>query len=247
MKKIIALFLIGIFTLTACGKLDSTTETKDITKEDLVSQTDKASYGMGFDMGKRFNQIELEINTDAYIKGLKDGLTKTADPLMTEEEIRTTMREFQQDFRKKQQAKREQDAVDNLAKSEAFLEENKNKDGVITLESGLQYKVIQEGTGPSPKVTDRVKCHYRGTTIDGTEFDSSYKRNSPSTFSANRVIKGWTEALQLMKVGSKWQLFIPPELAYGSRGSGARIGPNETLIFDIELLEIVNSKERESK
>jgi FKBP-type peptidyl-prolyl cis-trans isomerase FklB len=237
MKKLALLFL-GILAITACGKTDSSTEKKEITGEDLISQSDKASYGMGFDMGKRFHQIGLEINADVYFKGLRDGLTETSSPLMTEEEIRTTMIAFQQEFRQKQQAEREKQASVNKENGAAFLENNKKKDGVVTLDSGLQYKIIQGGNGPTPQLTDRVKCHYRGTTIDGKEFDSSFKRNSPATFGVNRVIKGWTEALQLMKVGSKWELYIPSELAYGERGSGSNIGPNETLIFEVELIEI---------
>ena len=124
------------------------------------------------------------------------------------------------------------------AGAEKFLMENKNKDGVVTLPSGLQYKVIQEGTGRTPTATDTVSTHYRGTLLDGREFDSSYKRNEPTEFPVNRVIKGWTEALQLMKEGSKWMLYIPPHLAYGERGAGGLIGPNETLIFEIELLKV---------
>ena len=126
----------------------------------------------------------------------------------------------------------------NRQKGEAFLVENQKKEGVITLPSGLQYKVIEEGTGESPKPNDTVVTHYRGTLIDGKEFDSSYRRGEPASFPVNRVIAGWTEALQLMKVGAKWQLFIPPELAYGERGAGRAIGPNAALIFEIELVEI---------
>ncbi|MBN1848090.1 MAG: FKBP-type peptidyl-prolyl cis-trans isomerase [Deltaproteobacteria bacterium] len=240
MKNFI-LLLIGVLAITACGKSDSTTR-KEITREDLLSQTDKASYGMGFDMGKRFHEIGLEINTDVYFKGLRDGLAESSSPLMTEEEIQTTMVALQQDFIKKQQEKREKLALDNKAKGDAFLAENKNKEGVVSLESGLQYKVIQEGTGATPQLKDRVKCNYRGTTIDGVEFDSSFKRNAPAVFGVNRVIQGWTEALQLMKAGSKWELYIPAELAYGEQGSGNNIGPNETLIFEVELLEIEPSK-----
>jgi FKBP-type peptidyl-prolyl cis-trans isomerase len=126
----------------------------------------------------------------------------------------------------------------NKQEGQQFLAANKSKEGVITLPSGLQYKILQEGTGPKPAATDTVTVNYRGTLINGTEFDSSYKRNEPATFGVNQVIKGWTEALQLMPVGSKWQLFIPSELAYGERSPGAEIGPNSTLIFDVELLSI---------
>jgi len=148
-------------------------------------------------------------------------------------------REQQQAERAQQQAKHAQQAPKNLKEGEAFLVENAKKEGVVTLESGLQYQVITPGTGNAPKATDKVTTHYRGTLIDGTEFDSSYKRGQPATFPVKGVIAGWTEALQLMKVGAKWQLFIPANLAYGKRGAGGKIGPNATLIFDIELISIV--------
>jgi FKBP-type peptidyl-prolyl cis-trans isomerase len=138
----------------------------------------------------------------------------------------------------KEMEERKNQGEANKEKGETFLEANKAKEGVTALESGLQYKILKKGTGPSPKATDTVKCHYRGTTIDGKEFDSSYKRGEPATFALNRVIKGWTEGLQLMKEGGKWEFYIPSEMAYGERGSGPHIGPNEVLIFEVELLGI---------
>jgi FKBP-type peptidyl-prolyl cis-trans isomerase len=137
----------------------------------------------------------------------------------------------------------------NKEKGKAFLEENKTKEGIVTTESGLQYKILEKGTGGSPRPTDTVKCHYKGTTIEGKEFDSSYGREEPATFALNRVIKGWTEGLQLMKEGGKWQFFVPSELAYGERGAGQNIGPNEVLVFDVELIEIVKpeTKKPETK
>jgi FKBP-type peptidyl-prolyl cis-trans isomerase FklB len=154
------------------------------------------------------------------------------------EDMQAVMQSFQQTVMEQQQAKRQQAAGANAEAGEAFLNENKTKEGVKTTESGLQYKVITEGTGATPTETDTVVTHYTGTLINGEVFDSSYKRNNPATFPVNGVIPGWTEALQMMKVGSKWKLFIPSELAYGEQGAGANIGPNEVLIFDIELLEI---------
>ena len=146
--------------------------------------------------------------------------------------------QLQSEVRKRQQELAQQLGDANKKQGMAFLEANKTMDGVVTLPSGLQYKVLQEGTGPKPAPTDTVICNYRGTLLDSTEFDSSYKRGQPATFPVAGVIKGWTEALQLMSVGSKWQLFIPPELAYGERGFGGQIGPNATLIFEVELLSI---------
>jgi FKBP-type peptidyl-prolyl cis-trans isomerase len=145
----------------------------------------------------------------------------------------------------KSMAERKEQGEANKKKGKEFLERNKTKEGVVTIESGLQYKILKKGTGASPKATDTVRCHYRGTTIDGKEFDSSYKRGEPATFPLNRVIKGWTEGLQLMKEGGKWQFFIPSELAYGSRGAGRDIGPNEVLIFEIELLGIEKAETKE--
>jgi FKBP-type peptidyl-prolyl cis-trans isomerase len=162
--------------------------------------------------------------------------------LLTEDEARAVLTQLQSDVRKKQQEIAQQLGDTNKKQGVAFLEANKTKDGVVTLPSGLQYKVLQEGTGPKPAPTDTVVCNYRGTLLDSTEFDSSYKRGQPATFPVTGVIKGWTEALQLMPVGSKWQLFIPSELAYGERGAGGQIGPNATLIFEVELLSI-QSKE----
>jgi FKBP-type peptidyl-prolyl cis-trans isomerase FklB len=158
--------------------------------------------------------------------------------LLSEEEERAVLTELQADMRKKQQEKMQQAAEANKKEGDAFLTANKGKDGVVTLPSGLQYKIITSGTGPKPSASDSVVCNYRGTLIDGKEFDSSYKRGQPATFPVSGVIKGWTEALQLMPVGSKWQLFVPSDLAYGERGQGGDIGPNATLVFEVELISI---------
>jgi len=243
---ILFVFLCASCLLVACDKKESMNQTdasapaggKSLSASDLVSLEDKASYGMGYDMGKKFKELGFDISADIFSKGLRDGIETTDSPLLTEEEIKQAMKDFQQEIRKKKKEEMDKKGIENKEKSDKFLEENAKKDGVVTIESGLQYKIITEGSGEKPKATDRVKVNYRGTTIDGTEFDSSYKRNKPATFSVNRVVKGWTEALQLMKVGAKWQLFIPPELGYGNRGAGRKIGPNETLIFDIELISI---------
>ena len=203
----------------------------------LDTQSNKASYSIGIQMGSQMAPIKDLLNQDAIMMGFKDIMNGT-EPKLTLEEMQTVMQEFQKSIAEKQQAKKAAMSESNGAEGEKFLSENKTKEGVITTESGLQYKVITAGTGATPKATDTVVTHYSGTLINGKVFDSSYKRNSPATFPVNGVIKGWTEALQLMKVGAKWQLFIPANLAYGERGAGANIGPNEALIFEIELLEI---------
>jgi len=206
-------------------------------KAQLKDQKDKASYSIGHDIGSTFKKQNVELNLDVMIAGMKDALAGK-EPILTKEERDKTLEAFQKEMMEKQAALSKVAADKNLADGEKFLAENKKKEGVKTTASGLQYKVLKEGTGPSPKETDTVVTNYKGTLLDGTEFDSSYKRNEPATFPVNRVIKGWTEALQLMKVGSKYQLFIPSSLAYAERGAGREIGPNSTLIFEVELLSI---------
>jgi FKBP-type peptidyl-prolyl cis-trans isomerase FklB len=203
----------------------------------LTTQKDKVSYAIGMNMAKSLQRQSVEVEPDILVKGLKDVLTGNK-PLLSEDEARTTLTAFQNDMRAKQQEKAAQAGSSNKKTGEDFLAANKAKEGVITLPSGLQYKILKQGSGPKPSAADSVVCNYRGTLIDGTEFDSSYKRGQPATFPVSGVIKGWTEALQLMPVGSKWQLFVPSELAYGDRGAGADIGPNATLIFEVELLSI---------
>ncbi|MGE5172664.1 MAG: FKBP-type peptidyl-prolyl cis-trans isomerase [Betaproteobacteria bacterium] len=206
-------------------------------KAELKTQKDKVSYAIGVDMGNSLKKNSIDVDPELLVKGMRDALSG-AKTLMTEQEVRETLVAFQKEFQAKQQEKMKALAEKNKKEGDAFLAENKKKGGVKTLPSGLQYKVIKEGKGASPKETDTVTVHYRGTLIDGTEFDSSYKRNEPATFQVNGVIKGWTEALQLMKEGAKWQLFIPANLAYGERGAGGVIGPNATLIFEVELIKI---------
>ena len=239
MLKVIptAVACIGI-TVLLSGCNDKAATTKAAVK--LDNETNKASYSIGLQFGSQMIKIKDMINKDAIIEGFKDSL-EGKEPQLTAEEMQTTMQAFQKTMMDAQKAKQEQMAASGKAEGDKFLTANKAKEGVKSTESGLQYKVITAGTGATPKATDTVVTHYKGTLIDGTEFDSSYKRNTPATFPVNGVIKGWTEALQLMKVGAKWQLFIPAELAYGERGAGAEIGPNQVLIFEIELLEIKKS------
>lgn len=206
-------------------------------KPTLKEPKDKVSYSIGLDIGATLKRQHIDINTDALSAGLKDAITG-AKPLLSDEQVKETMQNFSKEISEKQQAAAKEAATKNAAEGTKFLADNKAKPGVKTTASGLQYKVLKEGTGPSPKETDLVVTHYRGTLLDGTEFDSSYKRNEPLTFQVNGVIKGWTEALQLMKKGGKYQLFIPGNLAYGERGAGQEIGPNQTLIFEVELIDI---------
>lgn len=208
----------------------------------FTNQKDKLSYSFGLNIGKNLKQQEIEVNLDVLLRGIKDVLFDVK-PLMSQEEITEVLMAFKKERLAKQAEERKVVGSKNLTEGEQFLAENKSKEGVVTLPSGLQYRVLTPGTGKTPKATDTVTTNYRGTLINGTEFDSSYKRNEPATFPVKGVIPGWTEALQLMKEGAKWQLFIPAKLAYGERGTpDGRIGPNATLIFDIELISINEPK-----
>lgn len=206
-------------------------------KTELKEQKDKESYSLGYQFGQNLKAQGVEINLDVYASGIRDALGGK-DSAMSQEEIRATISELQKRIMTAMQKELKEKAEKNLSESKAFLEKNMKKEGVKTLPSGLQYKVMIDGTGKTPKTTDTVTVQYRGTLIDGSEFDSSYKRGQPTTLQVKGVIPGWTEALQLMKEGSKWQLFIPPELAYGDRAAGPQIPPNSTLIFEVELLAI---------
>jgi len=203
----------------------------------LSSSKDKFSYALGLNLGTNFHTNSVEVDPELVLRGLKDGLAG-GKALMTEDEARAALMAVQQEMRQKQQEMLAQLRDANKKEGETFLGANKSKDGVVALPSGLQYKILTTGTGPKPAATDRVVCNYRGTLINGKEFDSSYKRGEPATFAVNGVIRGWTEALQLMPVGSKWQLFIPSDLAYGERGANPDIGPDATLIFEVELVSI---------
>ena len=198
----------------------------------LKDQKEKVSYAIGMQIGFNLARQKVDINPDILATGIKDSIA--GKPQLTPDQVKDVMAQFEKDMEQKQKQLGEK----NKTEGAKFLEENKNKAGVKTTASGLQYKAEKEGTGAQPKATDMVTVNYRGTLIDGTEFDSSYKRGQPATFPVNGVIKGWTEALQLMKQGSKYQLFIPANLAYGERAMGPDIGPNSTLIFEVELQEV---------
>jgi FKBP-type peptidyl-prolyl cis-trans isomerase FklB len=204
---------------------------------DLEDETQKLSYSIGYQVGGDFKRQGLEIDPDLVVRGVLDAHSGS-EPLMTAEEMRQTLTELRQRAVAAAKQQREEQAAKNLAAGEAFLAENAGKEGVKTLPSGLQYQVLSEGEGDPPGATDTVTVHYRGTLIDGSEFDSSYGRGEPATFPLDRVIPGWTEGLQLMRPGAKYRLFVPAELGYGERGSGRNIGPNSTLIFEVELLSV---------
>ncbi|MDI6765963.1 MAG: FKBP-type peptidyl-prolyl cis-trans isomerase [Bacteroidota bacterium] len=206
-------------------------------KVQLKAQMDSVSYSIGMSIGQNLKAQMVEVDPVILAKGIKDILDSN-QTLMTDEQAQIVMMHFQQQMSAKQEEKMREQGEKNKTEGEAFLTENKKKEGVVTLPSGLQYKVLTMGKGPKPKATDTVSVHYSGTLIDGTDFDSSIKRGQPATFPLNGVIKGWTEGLQLMPVGSKYQFFIPSELGYGERGAGSTILPNSTLIFEIELLSI---------
>jgi FKBP-type peptidyl-prolyl cis-trans isomerases 1 len=228
MKKLIAVALVlSIFSSMVIAQKKGTPKTKK----------EKISYSIGVNIGKNMKTQGIDLDQGLLTQGIKDGLnsSKTA---MSDKDMEATMTAFQQEMMGKMQAKQKVNGEKNAKEGEAFLAANKKKEGVVTLPSGLQYKILKSGDGPKPTKEQTVKCHYRGTLIDGTEFDSSYKRGEPTEFPVGQVVKGWTEALQLMPVGSKWQLFIPSDLAYGPNGAGQMIGPNATLIFDIELISI---------
>jgi len=220
-----------------------TTAAKPATGLALTTQKQKASYALGMKIGSDLKRQGVAPSVDAAItaRALKDALAGSK-LLLTEDQEKAALTQLQTEVRANQEAKAKEASGPARKAGEAFLAENKSKEGVVTLPSGMQYKILTAGTGPKPTANDTVTCNYRGTLINGKEFDSSYKRGQPAAFPVSGVIKGWTEALQLMPVGSKWQLFIPPDLAYGDRGAGADIGPGETLIFEVELISIGEQK-----
>ncbi len=228
LKVLTLAFGLGLITLASCTQERNKTVA-------LTNELDSVSYSLGASFGTNLERNGLtNLNEKVLLAALYASLDKDSlviDPQAGNGIINNYIKSLQEKI-----------GAENLAKGQKFLEANKSKEGIVVTESGLQYRIINEGEGAKPLATDKVSVHYKGTTIDGTEFDSSYKRNEPATFAANRVIKGWTEALQLMPVGSKWELFIPSNLAYGPRAMGAEIKANETLIFEVELLDIVKDE-----
>ncbi len=220
----------GLATLALAETEKAGTENKPVDRKEL-------SYMLGMDIGNSLRQFNGKFDIDTVVEGMRDVL-EGKDLKMTPEQAREVKKAFFAQLRKEKEAAKASEAKKNREAGQKFLAENAKRPEVKTTESGLQYEVIKMGDGPKPKATDRVKVHYKGTLVDGTEFDSSYKRGQPATFALNGVIKGWTEGLQLMPVGSKFKLYLPPELAYGSRGTPGPIGPDSTLIFEVELLGI---------
>ncbi|MEZ4484925.1 MAG: FKBP-type peptidyl-prolyl cis-trans isomerase [Syntrophotaleaceae bacterium] len=224
---LLALACLCLLAPTACAQEQPPVQTEQ----------QKISYSIGYSIGRDFHQKQLDIDADVLLRGMKDGLSDSTAAL-SEDEMRQAMMDLQKKMMAQQQQQVQQMAEKNKQDGNAFLAENRQKEGIKTTMSGLQYKVISKGTGKKPGKNDKVTVHYRGRLLDGTEFDSSYKRNKPATFPVGGVIAGWTEALQMMKEGAKWQLYIPAELAYGEKGAGPMIGPNATLIFDVELVSV---------
>jgi FKBP-type peptidyl-prolyl cis-trans isomerase FklB len=207
----------------------------------LTTKKDKVSYAIGMNFGRGLKGQSVDVDPAIVAQGLRDTLAG-GKMAMTDDEAKAVLMELQGELQKTQEIKMAQMSETNKKEGAAFLAANKAKEGVVALPSGLQYKIEKQGTGPKPTASDTVVCNYRGTLINGTEFDSSYKRGQPASFPVGGVIHGWTEALQLMPVGSKWQLFVPADLAYGDRGAGPDIGPGATLIFEVELLSIQAKK-----
>jgi FKBP-type peptidyl-prolyl cis-trans isomerase FklB len=222
---------------TTAKKPGAATAAKPATAPTLATDREKASYAIGANIGKSMKKEGVDLDPALIARGIKDGFAG-GKLLLTDEQAQAALTAFSAEMKKKQEAQLALVAAANEKEGQAFLATNKTKPGIVTTPSGLEYKVLTAGTGPKPTPEDTILCNYRGTLINGTEFDSSYKRGQPTSIPVGGVIKGWTEALQLMPVGSKWQLFIPSELAYGPRAAGPDIGPNSTLIFEVELISI---------
>ncbi len=249
-KYALPLALVGLVSLQACNQqsagTDATAAAEPAAAEVALESTQqRLSYGIAFGLGQRMAQDGMPMDIEAFIAGFRDGATGQTGR-MSQEEIASEMQAYQEKMVSEQQAAQAELAEANLAAATTYLEENKAREGVVVTESGLQYEVLEAGEGATPGPEDTVEVHYTGTLIDGTEFDSSHKRGQTVTFGVGQVIAGWTEALQLMPVGSKYKLHIPPELGYGAGGAGQMIGPNSALVFEVELISIPSQAEAEA-
>lgn len=234
-KKVVSILVLSYLTAAVLGCSPEQPAAEEVPK--LDSQKNRISYTIGVNIGNDFAKQDFDLDPDLLLLGIKDALNDQ-EPRLSEDEMIAEIQAFQKQLQEQQMAKMQELAEENKTASEAFLKENAEKEDVVVLDSGLQYKVLEEGEGKSPQADSVVTVNYRGSLVDGTEFDSSYSRNQPATFPVDGVIPGWTEALPLMKEGAKWKLFIPSDLAYGERGAGEKIGPNSALVFEVELLSI---------
>ena len=232
--KPIYLFPILLLYNLSCSK----SKISEASPVELITKMDSISYGMGVNLGSSYKRQNFDIDSDLFFNGFVISYNEN-EPLLTENDTRQMLRDYYKSVRMNKAEQQNILAEENQKKCDTFLKRNKTENGVIELSSGLQYKVIHTGVGAKPTVNENVKVHYTGKHLDGTVFDSSVDRNEPAIMSLRSVIKGWAEALQIMEVGAKWELYVPPTLAYGRRGSGGKIGPNELLIFEVELLDII--------
>lgn len=235
--------MLRVLACAACfsallGNLQAQSDDPATESQEFQSLEERVSYAIGLNIGRNLQREGIEVDPALLAEGIRDVLSG-ADPKLTDEQIDAALTEYQTQLRERMAARREADAASNEEAGAAFLRENADREGVVTLPSGLQYEIVSAGDGAQPTAADRVQVHYAGTLIDGTQFDSSYDRGEPAEFGVGEVIPGWTEILQLMPVGSKWKVYIPSELGYGQRGAGDKIGPNAVLVFEIELLQIV--------
>ncbi len=235
MKKYLIVFMTFFLAIGLTVRAKDTEIKKDPVK--------KLSYALGVDMGKRIDSLNKEIDLETFIRGLKDKI-EDKEVLLNKSEVRETITQMKKEVQRKRREKRKKTGKKNLKKGRRFLKKNKKKEGVKVTKSGLQYKILKEGTGPGPKANDKVRVHYVGKHLNGEVFESSRKRGKPVEFPLNKVISGWTEGVKLMKVGAKYRFWIPSRLAYGKKGALPRVDSNETLIFEIELLDIVSKKKR---
>jgi len=259
-RPVSAALVLVVFVLAACGgpsggdrepPASGPAKTADATDRGsapaadagaLTTEAQQVSYSMGVRMGKGIEESGMAFDLDLLLQGIQDVLDGK-EPAMTEDGMRDATRKFHQAATARQRDRRQESGDKNRAESEAFLAENANKEGVVVLASGLQYQILEEGSGEHPQPTDEVRAHYRGTLVNGEQFDSSHDRGQPSQFSLQRVIAGWKEALPMMKEGGKWRMFVPSDLAYGEKGAGKNIGPHAALVFEVELIEIVDQQE----